>query len=89
VRQEGGNQVVVLDDLGEVGAFGIAIEVQRAGPVNSELLRLWLRAVPGGPAAAAAGWTAGASPQPCALELALSLALHKPEHPKGLAALEL
>jgi len=27
VRQEGGNQVVVLDDLGEVGAFGIAIEV--------------------------------------------------------------
>ena len=26
--------------------------------------------VPGGPAAAAAGWTAGASPQPCALELA-------------------
>jgi hypothetical protein len=66
VRQEGGNQVVVLDDLGEVGAFGIAIEVQRAGPVNSELLRLWLRAVPGGPAAAAAGWTAGASPQPYA-----------------------
>jgi hypothetical protein len=29
-RQEGGNQVVVLDDLGEVGAFGIAIEVRRA-----------------------------------------------------------
>jgi hypothetical protein len=29
-REEGGNQVVVLDDLGEVGAFGIAIEVRRA-----------------------------------------------------------
>ena len=61
MRQEGKNQVVVLDDLGEVGAFGMAIEVRRAGPGKFGIAASVAAGRPGGPGAAAAGWTAGAS----------------------------